>query len=97
MHSGEFGGEWHSIVELLGTMWYLLGSIALYFMSLSVHKDHLRNQRRQAVELINALASAQRRKMTESELEERVVSRMRTKVDAEVSASVLRMKTAMNL
>ena len=81
-----------------------MGAVAYIFLALSVHDGHLREQRRHAVGLIKALAQKHADEVEidlENELEERLLgyiadvqTQLNVEVARQVTANVLRMRTA---
>ena len=51
----EVEGAWHNIMSLIGVLAYMLGSLAHTGLATHVHEGRLREEKRHALDLINAL------------------------------------------
>lgn len=51
----EVEGAWYNIMSLIGVLAYMLGSTAFTYLAIHVHEGRLREEKRHALDLINAL------------------------------------------
>ena len=51
-------GQWFDILNLIGVMSYMAGAICFTYLAITVHNAQLREQRKHAIDLVNALVKS---------------------------------------